>query len=139
MFRQDIFKNKKKSPIQRRKKERISMLILSSFFLSTIYYFTYIQNTPLIILNYPRININCGEEIVNEKFVNCTFEVNSHEESDVIAPIKARIKIRGSGKGWNAKSPKKEYRIELSQRLSVLDFGELIFHVKEYKFPKIQY
>jgi len=122
MLNPNPFKNK--FPIRKRKKEIFSIILITSLILSTIFYFTYIHNTPIDLYNYPRININYEDEITREDFVNCTFDVNANDESDVLSPINARIKIRGSGRGWNAKSPKKEFRIELSQQISVLGMRE---------------
>jgi len=122
MLNPKVFKNK--LPMRKRKKEIFSIIIGASLILSTVFYFTYIYNTPIILYNYPRININCEDEITRKDFVNCTFDVNTNDDSNVISPINARIKIRGSGRGWNAKSPKKEFRIELSQQISVLGMRE---------------
>jgi len=69
---------------------------------------------------YPRINIVCNYEIERGHFVNCTFDLDCTDSSLIVDSINAKIKVRGSGRGWNAKSPKKEYRIELSEQKSLL-------------------
>ena len=109
-----------KYPIHRRKKELLVLIVISFISLSTLFYFTYIKYSQLNLSKYPQINIICKDEIKTGDYINCTFELNIDDEFDKVFPIKARIKIRGSGHGWNAKSPKKEYRIELSIQKSFL-------------------
>jgi len=80
-------------------------------------YFTYYLNSPINQAEIPRMNIICEEELDDEDYKNCTFELISNDESERVLPIKSKIKIRGF---FNAKLPKKGYRIELSKRISLL-------------------
>jgi len=94
-----------------------TFLIITSLIISFLVYFTYYLNSPINQTEFPRINIVCEEELDNEDYVNCTFELISNDESERVLPIKSKIKIRGF---FNAKLPKKGYRIELSKRVSLL-------------------
>ena len=106
-----------KLPVKNRKKESLFFLILASFIISSIFYFTYIQYAPILPSDFPRINITCESELNNDDYVDCTFELVSDDDSERITPMKSKIKVRGS---FNAQMPKKGYRIELSKRESLL-------------------
>ena len=113
-----ILKHFKNSiPLNRRKIIFFTLLIISSLLISFLVYFTYYQNSPIIPSDFPRINITCEEELDNEDYINCTFELISNDESERVLPMKSKIKVRGF---FNAKLPKKGYRIELSRRISLL-------------------
>jgi hypothetical protein len=106
-----------KLPMHRRKKELVVIIIVGSFLLSAIYYFTYIKNLPVSPTDFPKINIISKGEIKKDEYVDCTFELNSDDDSENIFPINSKIKIRGK---YNAKLPKTGYRIELSEEKSLL-------------------
>ncbi len=103
--------------IQRCQKEFLIFIIIFSFTISSLIFFTYIQNSPTKPTDLPRIYIVYEEELNNKNYVDCTFELVSEDESERVLPIKSKIKIRGS---FNAEMPKKGYRIELSERKSLL-------------------
>ena len=106
-----------KFPMHRRKKELIVISIVGVIFFSSIYYFSYIKNLPINPSDFPTIDIVSNGEIKKDDYVNCTFELNSEDETDNIFPINSKIKIRGK---YNAKLPKTGYRIELSEEKSLL-------------------
>ena len=103
--------------LKQQKRSFLVFIIISSFVISSIFYFTYFQNSPITPDELPKINILCEEKLNNEDFRACEFELISDDESERITPMKARIKVRGS---FNAKMPKKGYRIELSSPKSLL-------------------
>ena len=105
----------RKIPIHRRKRELIIIIIIFILATSTIFFFSYVINSPLFLSKYSKIYIRCEEDPNYDKFVNCTFELTSNDESENVNLMNARIKIRGSNTNWNEKSPKKGYRIELSR------------------------
>ncbi len=108
---------KNKLSIQKRKKEFFVLFIFALLIVSTVYYLSYIQYSPITPSDFPRINIQCENELNKEDYIDCTFELESDDNSDNILPMKSKIKIRGS---FNAKMPKKGYRIELSNQKSLL-------------------
>ena len=108
---------KNKLPIQKRKKEFLVLFIFALLIVSIVYYLSYIQYSPITSSDFPRINIKCENELNNEDYIDCTFELESDDDSDNILPMKSKIKIRGS---FNAEMPKKGYRIELSNQKSLL-------------------
>lgn len=103
--------------LKQQKRSFLVFIIISSIVLSSILYFTYFQNSPITPDEFPKINILCEEKLNNEDFKDCEFELITDDESERIIPMKARIKVRGS---FNAKMPKKGYRIELSSPKSLL-------------------
>jgi len=107
-----------KRQMHRRRKELIVIVILASFAISTIYYYSYIIYSPANHSNYARINITCNEKIEKEEYVNCTLELTSKNPNQNIPPMSSKIKLQGM---TNAERPKKGYRIELSERISLLD------------------
>jgi len=111
--------NNLKNSVQTNRNRKIlfTFLIIASLIISFLVYFTYYLNSPINQTEIPRINIICEEELDNEDYINCTFELISNDESERVLPIKSKIKIRGF---FNAKLPKKGYRIELSKRISLL-------------------
>ena len=82
-----------KSPMHRRKKELTAITIVGVIFLSSIYYFSYIKNLPSNPSDFPTINVVSTGEIKKDDYVNCTFELNSEDESDNILPINSKIKM----------------------------------------------
>jgi len=116
MLRLDHFKNKQ--PKNRHKKLSITIFLIGSFLISTIIIYTYIINPPLSDL--PTIKIITEDTPNYDNYVNCTFELESNKDAEDISSIKSKIRMRGSGAGWNKYSPKKGYRIELSTQLSLL-------------------
>jgi hypothetical protein len=109
-----------KQPLRKRKKELFILIIMGFSFISTIFLYTYILYSPIILLRYPRIDIRTSSEPNYDEFVNCTFELSRNDFSENIEITNSRIKIRGSNTNWNEKAPKKGYRLELSQRVSLL-------------------
>jgi len=111
--------NNLKNSVQTNRKRTIlfTFLIIASLIISFLVYFTYYLNSPINQAEIPRMNIICEEELDDEDYKNCTFELISNDESERVLPIKSKIKIRGF---FNAKLPKKGYRIELSKRISLL-------------------
>ena len=103
--------------LKQQKRSFLVFIIISSLVISSIFFFTYFQNSPSTPDELPKINILCEEKLNNEDFRDCEFELISDDESERIIPMKARIKVRGS---FNAKMPKKGYRIELSSPKSLL-------------------
>ena len=116
MLRLEPFENRQ--PIFRHKKLYLTIFFISTFLISTIFVYTYIINSPLS--DFPTIKIITEDNPNYDSYVNCTFELECNIDSDDVAPTKSRIRIRGSGTGWNKFSPKKGYRVELSERLSLL-------------------
>jgi len=104
----------------RRKKETKTLFILGSFLISIIVYFSYIKYNPLFIKDFPIINIDFKGELDYEDYSDCTFELENCKDSDKIEPLDSKIRLRGSGSGWNKMSPKKGYRLELSEPKSLL-------------------
>ena len=104
-------------PLNRKKNKLFVFLVIFSLILSMLITFTYYYlNSPNIPSDYPRINIiSEKEDINNEDYIECTFEIICADDSKTISPIKSKIKVRGS---FNAQMPKKGYRLELSKPLS---------------------
>jgi len=55
-----------------------------------------------------------------DSYINCTFQLSTNDGTDEFEPLKSKIRIRGSGTGWNEFSPKKDFRIKLSDDKSLL-------------------
>jgi len=70
---------------------------------------------------YKDRKLNLEEEIKNDDYIDCTFELQGPDKSENIEPINGIIKIRGR---FNAELPKKGYRIELSEPVSILGMRE---------------
>lgn len=109
--------SKIKYSVQKKRNEVLTFAVIGLLFISAIYYFNYIYYKPIITTEIPNVNIICEEDLDDNAYVNCTFEIESRDESETISPIQSRIKIRGF---FNAKLPKKGYRIELSRQESLL-------------------
>ena len=109
--------SKIKYSVQKKRNEILTFAVIGLLFISAIYYFTYIYYRPINSTDLPNVNIICEEDLDDNDYINCTFEIESSDESDTISPIQSRIKIRGF---FNAKLPKKGYRIELSSQVSLL-------------------
>ena len=115
----EIFENK---PIKkRRKKNFITFSILASIIFSTILFYTYIQNSPTISSELPTIKIMTEENPNYGSYINCTFQLSTSDGTEEFKPLNSKIRVRGSGTGWNAFSPKKGYRIKLSTDKSLLN------------------
>lgn len=99
-----------KNPIHRRRKEILVFTLIVSIFTSTIFIYNYLINSPTYSSDLPSINISCNEDINNDDYVDCIFELDSNR-------IKASIKHRGH---TVAKYPKKGYRLQLSEQISLL-------------------
>lgn len=130
-----------KIPTHRRKKELLLFILISILAFSVIYFYSYIKYLPITLTDYPRIYIISDKEPNYDDYTNCTFEMNCKNPEDSILPIDAEFKIRGSNTNWNEKSPKKGYRLSLSQRKSLLGMREdddwLLFAMY-YDFPKMR-
>ncbi|MBD3256029.1 MAG: hypothetical protein GF383_13115 [Candidatus Lokiarchaeota archaeon] len=100
------------------RKLHISIFIISSFLTSSILIYNYVINSPLT--DFPTIKIVTNGNPEYEKYVNATFELKSKKLSEEVPSIDARVRLRGSGSGWNKMSPKKGYRIELTDQISLL-------------------
>jgi hypothetical protein len=120
MSRSKLLSNK--LPLHRRKKEVLVLIIIGSIIFSAIFFYSYIFNSQVNLLKFPRINITCEDNNLNtDDYINCTFELECNDDSERILPLKSRIRIRGSGsKGGVNRWPKKGYRLELSQQKSLL-------------------
>ena len=94
-----------------KKKELVIIIFLSAITLSTLLYFSYIDNTPSLPSNIPKMYITCNQKINKHNYKDCVVDVD--QDSTI-----AQIKFRGVAK-W--RYPKKEYRLQLSQRKSLLD------------------
>ncbi|MFX0071066.1 MAG: CotH kinase family protein [Candidatus Hermodarchaeota archaeon] len=114
----ESFKNRR--PVHQKKKEFIIIFTISMLIISTIYFYTYLLNSPYLNPKNPRININFEDNPSYDEYINCTFELVSDNPSDNVLPLDSKLKIRGSGTNWNEKAPKKGYRIQLSERISLL-------------------
>jgi hypothetical protein len=109
-----------KLPTHRRKNELIALVIIGTITLSTILCYTYIINSPMIPSDLPAINIiSDGDDITNEDYIDCKFELISKNSKDSISLMNARIKIRGHANA-KEKIPKKGYRLELTKQKSLL-------------------
>ena len=116
------FRNKKRKTLH--KKELIVFIIIGVLFFSIIYYYYFILYAPVYNSEYPQINITCEEDPNYNNFVDSTFQLKTNDDSENVDPINSRIKIRGSGRGWNELAPKKGYRLELSDPKSLLGMRE---------------
>ncbi|TFG08083.1 MAG: hypothetical protein EU539_03375 [Promethearchaeota archaeon] len=135
-----------KLPRSRRKKSLISLAIISIITLSTILiliYFPYPKEKKKDSsddeLDFPIISITCYEELDNENYSNCIFELESSESSEEIDPMKARIKIRGE---TTATYPKKGYRLELSKGeplLGMRDDDDWQLFASYYDYTRIRF
>lgn len=109
---------------ERRKNYLKATFVIISVCLSTIYIYTYIISSPLYSSEYSSINITYEDEPNYDNYIDCKFELDSKDESYNIPILNSRIKIRGTGTGWNRFVPKKGYRLELSEPKSLLGMRE---------------
>lgn len=110
------FQDKKRT--HHRRKESFLLSILGMGIISTIFCYTYINNSPLTPSDFPTINITTEDEITQMDYVDCSLELDDKKSSKPIEAIKSKIKLRGR---YNAKYlPKKGYRIELCKEESLL-------------------
>ncbi len=108
----------------KRKKEVLIILLIGIILISGIFIYTYILYYPVYSGQYPRINLTCEEEPNYDNYVDCVFQLDYKGNSESVDPTNAKIKIRGSGTGWNEFSPKKGYRLSLKQPISLLGMRE---------------
>ena len=80
------FENKR--PLLRRKKEIIAIIIFCSLFISTIYLYTYVINTPIYLTKYPKVIIKCDEKIERDEYVECEIELISENPDEYVRPTK---------------------------------------------------
>ena len=117
MTSQVRFENK--LPMQRRKKALIGFTIIALISVATITIF-FLLPVPIKEEkdssddhpDFPTIYLTCYDELDNENYSNCVFELDSSESSERIDPFNAQIKIRGE---TSATYPKKGYRLQLSK------------------------
>ncbi|MFX0186767.1 MAG: CotH kinase family protein [Candidatus Hodarchaeota archaeon] len=113
-----------KSPSTRRKKEIKVLTVIGTVLMSLLVYFNYIRYIPICFKGFPIIKINFEGDLDYEEYIDCTFEVDNCKDSNKIEQIDSKIRLRGSGLGWNKISPKKGYRIELKEPKSLLGMRE---------------
>ncbi len=106
----------------KKRKIFVILILIGSLLISTIYIYTYIIYSPPS--DFPVIKIITDDNLSYDNYVSCTTEIESDDESDRIDPIEAKMKISGSGLGWNKMSPKKGYILELSEQKSLLGMRE---------------
>ena len=109
--------NIKKRKYQLRKKDFIIVTIISSILIFAVFYYTYFYTYPISSQDFPTIKITYQGDLNTEDYVDGTFELESPDETEEISPLNCKIKIRGR---LNAEMPKKGYRIELADRVSLL-------------------
>ena len=129
-----------KIPMLRRKRELLVIILLSVFTISTIYCYTYIFNLQIIITESPTINITTEGDVKIGDYVACSIELDSKDNSEIVRKFNGRIKIRGH---TNAKEkiPKKEYRLELTQRRSLLGLrkdDDWLLLAMYFDFPRMR-
>ena len=110
-----------KLPNPKQKNDFLIVFIISSILIFAVVYYTYIYKTPILSKEFPTIKITFQGDINTNDYIDGTLELESLDESENVAPIKCQIKIRGR---LNAQMPKKGYRIELSDRISLLGMRE---------------
>ncbi|MBD3256025.1 MAG: hypothetical protein GF383_13095 [Candidatus Lokiarchaeota archaeon] len=107
-------------PLKRR--EFLIFIFLGIILISSILVFTYFIYDPYESGDLPRICITCSDELSYNEYVECSFEIRSNQIEDQVKPMNSRIKYRGSGnEGGSRRWPKKGYRLELSQDISLLN------------------
>ena len=106
-------------PPSRRRRILLSLIIISIITVSTVLFFVYFpypieeeSDSSDDHPDFPTIYITCYEDLNNENYSNCIFELDSEESSERIDPLEAEIKIRGE---TSATYPKKGYRLQLSK------------------------
>ena len=117
MTSQVRFENK--LPMQRRKKALIGFTIIALISVATITIFFLLpepikeeKDSSDDHPDFPTIYLTCYDELDNENYSNCVFELDSSESSERIDPLNAQIKIRGE---TSATYSKKGYRLQLSK------------------------
>ena len=115
----EIFENR---PVKsRQKRDIIVFYILASIIFLSILFYTFLQSSPNISSDLPTIKIMTEENPNYESYTNCTLQLSTSDGTEEFEPLKSKIRIRGSGTGWNAFSPKKGYRLKLSSDISLLN------------------
>jgi len=114
-------KFKNKLPSHKKKREFIVYFLSSTILISIIFVYTYIKNSPINPDKFPVINLVTEEDITYDDYIDGTFELNCPDEDEDVSPINCKIKIRGK---YNKELPKKGYRIELSESISLLGMRE---------------
>jgi hypothetical protein len=132
-------KFKNRTPESSKKKEIFVIMIAGAIILSSIFIYTYAINYPIELSNFPSINIVTEDEIKFGEYTDCTVEVDRKDGSNVKV-LNGRIKIRGH---TNAKDkiPKKEYRLELNQRKSLLGMridDDWLLLAMYFDFPRMR-
>ncbi len=113
-------------PLEKKRKNKFQrndflILIIASLLLFAVFYYTYSYKSPAIAANFPTLNLNFQGDVSTSDYVDGNFELDSPDNSEDVTPLNCKIKIRGS---FNAKMPKKGYRIELAEKVSLLGMRE---------------
>jgi spore coat protein CotH len=98
------------------KKDFLIVIIFSSILVFAVFYYTFIFDSPASSTNLAIVKITFQGEIDTDDYVEGNFELESPDDAENVA-ISCKLKIRGR---LNAQMPKKGYRIELSDRISLL-------------------
>ncbi|TFF88758.1 MAG: hypothetical protein EU548_08450 [Promethearchaeota archaeon] len=114
MLRRKHFKRKRSTSHQKR--DFLVFILIFSILIFAIFYYSNISS-PLIKEEFPTIKINFQGDINVDDYVEGQFELESPKEEDNVAPINCKIKLRGR---LNARMPKKGYRLELNDQVSLL-------------------
>ena len=118
MSRRKHFKRKLlRSP---HKNDFLVFIIIASILISAVFYYSYFF-LPSIKEEFPTIKITFQGDINVDDYIDGQFELQSPKESDNIEPINCMIKLRGR---LNAQMPKKGYRLELNDQVSLLGMRE---------------
>ena len=132
------FKNK--TAESRKKKELLIILLSGTIIFSSIFVYTYIINHPYELSDFPTINIVIDGDIEKGEYTDCTVEVDIKDHSEEVQVLNGRIKIRGHTNA-NENIPKKEYRIELNKRKSLLGMridDDWLLLAMYYDFPRMR-
>ncbi len=103
------FKNKR--PIHQRKKDFIGFTIIFLLMFSMIIYYIYAEKAPSYL---PEVYISYSGGINKKDYIDCAFDLNDEY-------ILGKIRYRGA---TNANRPKKGYRLEFDQQISLLGMRE---------------
>jgi len=136
MLKPNQFFDKKQD--NKKKKELYFFSILSIISISSIAFYSYILNNPIIVSDIPTIKIVAEGEITKNDEMNCTIELSSKNSEENVELIQGTIRLRGR---YNVELPKKDYRLELSDPLPLLgmrDDDDWILFAMYNDLPKMQ-
>ena len=132
-------KFKNRSPANQKKKEILVIALFGAIIFSSIFIYTYIINYPIELSNFPSINIVTEDEIKFGEYIECSVEVD-RKDGSTVKKSNGRIKIRGHTSAKD-KIPKKEYRLELNQRKSLLGMridDDWLLLAMYFDFPRMR-